>query len=385
MTDSAELKHLPFSEALGLFIESRKPYISPKTYREYRFNLKPLSRFFGDTKLERITADKIRQYQSVRTAEGCGPSGINHEGSILQQLLKRTGFWRELEYDYQPLPRPKSPVGRAMSDAEESELLRIAKSRHRWESLYLFILISLNTTAGPQETLTLRRQDVDLAKRLMKVNAEGAKNVHRMRPIPLNDVAFEALKYALTVAEERGSMLPEHYIFPFRISGNGHTYKCDPTRHAKGFRGSWEQVTIAAGIENLRMYDLRHTAISRLYENPENSEETIEQIAGHQGTAMKKRYAHIRLEAKRAALASLVPMRNEASSVAGKADAPLRTGPALTNQDVLDMWEAKLSPRVITTKINQSRGAFDTAPHILKQLQGAELPEAIILAMLNAE
>jgi hypothetical protein len=49
------------------------------------------------------------------------------------------------------------------------------------------------------------------------------------------------------------------------------------------------------------------------------------------------------------------------------------------------MWEAKLSPRVITTKINQSRGAFDTAPHILKQLQGAGLPEAIILAMLNAK
>jgi hypothetical protein len=34
MTDSADLKQLPFSEALGLFIESRKPYISPKTYRE---------------------------------------------------------------------------------------------------------------------------------------------------------------------------------------------------------------------------------------------------------------------------------------------------------------------------------------------------------------
>ena len=62
----------------------------------------------------------------------------------------------------------------------------------------------------------------------------------------------------------------------------------------------------AAGVE-ARWHDLRHTLVSRLAENPTISEETIRSLAGHVSRQMLSRYAHIRAQAKRAAIASLDP------------------------------------------------------------------------------
>jgi len=39
--------------------------------------------------------------------------------------------------------------------------------------------------------------------------------------IPLNDIAFAAVDRALELARKRGSKDPDHYLFPFRIRGNG--------------------------------------------------------------------------------------------------------------------------------------------------------------------
>ena len=54
-----------------------------------------------------------------------------------------------------------------------------------------------------------------------------------------------------------------------------------------------------------RLYDARHTFITRLAENPAVSEETIRQLAGHVSPRMLARYAHIRVQARRDAIATL--------------------------------------------------------------------------------
>jgi hypothetical protein len=47
--------------------------------------------------------------------------------------------------------------------------------------------------------------------------------------------------------------------------------------------------------------------VTRLAENPTVSEEPVRQLAGHVNPWMLGRYAHIRAEARRAAIASLEP------------------------------------------------------------------------------
>ena len=108
--DAAELAEMLFPEAARVWLETRRGYISPKTFYEYRSNLKTLSAFFGDFRLQEISADQIRAYQQMRRAK-CGPFAINHEYSVLQQMLKRIGRWAEIAPNYEALALPKKKRG----------------------------------------------------------------------------------------------------------------------------------------------------------------------------------------------------------------------------------------------------------------------------------
>src|SRR6266446_126916 len=57
---------------------------------------------------------------------------------------------------------------------------------------------------------------------------------------------------------------------------------------------------------------------------------------------------------------------------------------ALTNKDVLDMLQAGLTAEIVTAKIKSSSCNFDTSPDTLKKLKAASVPDAVILAMVQA-
>jgi integrase len=375
-----DLGSLPFAQALRTFLAIRRPFLTPKTARDYVYASKRLIEFFAHTTPNEITSFQIIKYQ-LRRKDEVGPSWVNHECSLLQQLLKRCGLWERIGRGYNPLPLPREGPGRCIADDEEERLLRTGAANPLWEAAYLFALLSLNTTMGPGEVLSLRRKDIDLEKKTATVNPEGAKNANRVRLIPLEGPAFDVCKYALQRAEKKGSILPEHYVFPYRTF-HGATY--DPARHQTTLKTSWMQMLRYAGIKNLRMYDLRHTAITRLCEDPENSEETIESIAGHITHQMKKRYCHIRVEARRAALARLAPARVTAMQAANDGRANQNNGKAMNNQQVLDLVAAGLSADVIVAKIKRALANFDTEPQTLKTLKAAGVPNPVILAMVQA-
>jgi integrase len=293
----AALTALPFADACDSWLETRRPYIAQKTAHEYALNIKTLSSFFGELRLQEIDGDLLRAYQRMRQQK-CGAFAINHECGVLLQIRKRIGIPLA---DYQPLPLPKSERGKVLSDEQRARLLRIARSNPNWEAAYLFAAISVNTSAGPKETATLRIKDVDLAQGTIRIQPGGAKNVHRIRTIPLNDEALEAAKMAVERAHRLGSAEPDNYVFPFRI----HRALFDPTRHQTTFKTAWNKLIGAAQLPGFRMYDLRHHAITSLLENPDVSEETVEDIAGHVSRRMKKRYSHIRMEYKRAAVEAI--------------------------------------------------------------------------------
>jgi integrase len=305
---------LPFSDACEAWLESRRPYISEKTRYEYELNIKTLSSFFGELRLQEIDGDLVRAYQRMRQQK-CGAFSINHECGVLCQIRKRIGMPLA---DYQPLPLPKAERGRALSHEERERLFRIAKENPHWEAAYLFAVISVNTSAGPKETYTLRLKDVDLERGTIRIQPHGAKNIHRVRTIPLNDEALRAAARAVDRANELGSNLPEHYLFPFRIrGGNIHQALYDPNRHQTSFKTAWLALRECAQLPGFRMYDLRHHAITSLLENPNISEEVVEDIAGHVSRRMKKRYSHIRMEYKRAAVEAILakkPVKSEKST-----------------------------------------------------------------------
>ncbi len=60
------------------------------------------------------------------------------------------------------------------------------------------------------------------------------------------------------------------------------------------------------------------------------------------------------------------------------------TKTALTNQDVMGMVKTGLSQEVVLAKIKVGPCGFDTTPDALKALKAADVPDAVILAMVEA-
>ena len=80
-------------------------------------------------------------------------------------------------------------------------------------------------------------------------------------------------------------------------------FPSDPTRHATDITWGWDQLRKDTGV-SCRLHDLRHTFATRLAENGV-SESTMLALMGHMSRAMLERYSHIRMAAKRDAVAGV--------------------------------------------------------------------------------
>lgn len=91
---------------------------------------------------------------------------------------------------------------------------------------------------------------------------------------------------------------------------------------------------------------------------------------------------------------SLVAKQNLRAVPAGNHSLALAASPAsdqasaglavLTNKDILELHKAGLTEQVLVAKIKSSQCNFDTSPSQLSQLKSAGLPDAVILAMVEA-
>jgi hypothetical protein len=88
-------------------------------------------------------------------------------------------------------------------------------------------------------------------------------------------------------------------VFPF-----GKPRPNDPTRPVTTLKTAWQNLREKAKVTG-RWHDNRHTLVTELAESGA-SDQTIMDIAGHVSKQMLKHYSHIRMEAKRTALESIV-------------------------------------------------------------------------------
>jgi hypothetical protein len=128
------------------------------------------------------------------------------------------------------------------------------------------------------------------------------------RTIPLNAILLPVLlEYKEWYKEKFGATEPEWYVFPF-----GKPSPSDPTRPVTTLKTAWNNVRDNAKVQG-RFHDNRHTLITELAESGAG-DETIMDIAGHVSKQMLRHYSHIRMEAKRKALESIVPAQKTSVS-----------------------------------------------------------------------
>jgi integrase len=289
---------IPMAEAGRRWLDQHKRNLKPSTIRVYNNALKALNQFLGDIAVGEINIFHIRNYQEMRSARA-GANLINYELFVLQQILKHAGCWKFLQESYKPLRVQKRRAGHSITEEQERILREVAFSRTKWRLTAHCMTVMLSTTMGFGELRRLRRRDVDMQQKTVTVR-EGAKTAYRERTIPLNKSAYESMHWIIERWIALGGTEGDQYILPHRPRREKGSWIFDePTT---SISATFARIREEAGLPQLRVYDCRVQAITKLLSNPAVSPQVSKEIAGHISQAMQDRYSIQQFETKKAAL-----------------------------------------------------------------------------------
>ena len=307
--EDQEEGRLPEGEIARCLLSERLPHtcrglardcVRAASRKKPSFLVRPIKRF-GRIPCERISAAHIHQLQIEMKNDGCKNTYNNLVLGATMRVLRFAKVWRRIRDDVTRVSeRDNRPVARVLKPEEKRRLFEVAKSNPNWATAYAAALIAASTTARGADLRGLRWSDIDLFEGVMAI--PDSKSEAGRRRLPLIPDAMLGFRILLERATKLGISGSEFYVFP--ACEHGHI---DGTRPQKTWRTSWRNLTRAAGLRGLRFHDLRHQCITELLEDGA-PEATVLSIAGHVSRRMMEHYSHIRMEAKRRALAGLTPV-----------------------------------------------------------------------------
>lgn len=253
-----------------------------RSWRRHRLALDHLKRFFRGRMLSEVTTKAVEDYKANRLRDVSG-STVNREIAILSNVFTRAIAWKYATAN--PVKgvaryEEPDPVTRPLTADEEARLLDAA-AKH----LKPILVLLINTGARRTELLSLRWKNVYFTTRELVIPKTNCKR-KQMRMIPLNSTALETLR-----------ALPRDHDFVFYNSRTG-TYVHD-------IKTAFHAACRKAGIEGLRLHDLRHSFATRLRARGE-SLTTIRKLMGHSKYETTLRYAHVLDEDQHDAVEKLV-------------------------------------------------------------------------------
>lgn len=200
-------------------------------------------------------------------------STVNRELNLLSHVFNVAN--REWEVHFTNpigyIQRPKHNRGRERRLTASERLVLLSTidktSRNPW--LKPVVQFALETAMRRGEILSLAWANVDLERRVVRLmdskNGEG-------RSVPLSVAATSVLS-----------------ALPISIDGKVFPVTVDSLKRA------FERAVKRAKIDDLHFHDLRHEAVSRLFEKGLNVME-VASISGHKTLQMLKRYTHLSLD-----------------------------------------------------------------------------------------
>lgn len=265
----------------GLELYRSRVSILKKGYPQERFRVEQLARSpLGEKIVREITSVDIATYRderltniNPRTKKPMATSSVRLEMSLLSSFFEIARIEWGLCDDnpVKKVRKPKPPPGRdrRLTPREDRQIIRYAHN-HSNSSLYTIIVLALETAMRQSEILNLDWSNVNLKVGI--AHLPETKNGSK-RDVPLSTRARETLiKYGI------------------KTSGKVFAYTSD------GFKSTWRYMTVKLGIKDLHFHDLRHEAITRLFELGTLDIMEIAAISGHKSLAMLKRYTHLRTQ-----------------------------------------------------------------------------------------
>ena len=201
------------------------------------------------------------------------PATVNREFGVYKHAFDTA----LAEWDFPKFQNPLANIKKLKMNngrdrrLQEGELERIEQAALKTKNPYIMpiVFFAIETAMRRGEILNIRHSDIDYTARTLHI--PFAKNGHS-RTIPLTVRAIEIL--------ESMNTLESNKVFPIT---------------ANALRLSWVRLIARAEIKGLCFHDLRHEAVSRLFERGLSIPE-VALISGHRSFVMLNRYTHLRAE-----------------------------------------------------------------------------------------
>jgi integrase len=221
------------------------------------------------------------------------PASVNRELSLLSKIF--TIAIRAEEVRDNPcrnVGRVKGEQGRTRHLLPEEEARLLAVLVDERLHLYAIVMLHLNTGVRSTELLTLKPGHVDFHRDIVYVT-KTKTDVDR--EVPMNNTARRLLTDLVDNAKKQGN----EYLFMNLKTGT----------RLKSIKTAWRTACRKAGIENLRVHDLRHTFGTRAADRG-STLASIKEIMGHSSSQTTERYIHATDDGKRWAVESVETKQN---------------------------------------------------------------------------
>ena len=217
-----------------------------------------------------IKSSDIAKWREERMRLGRSPNTLRLELAVLSNLFtvasNEWGF-EELSNPTTKIKLPKLPSGRVRRLSKNEFDLIIKNSES--SLLKPITILAIETGMRRSEIASIKWQHINLVKRtlLLPITKNG-----EAREVPLSSVAINLLKSLQKGGEDK----------VFNITAHAITI-------------AFSRACKRASLRNLHFHDLRHEAISRLFEKGLSLAE-VATISGHKTWTMLRRYTHLSAE-----------------------------------------------------------------------------------------
>ena len=226
----------------------------------------------GRMQLDKIRTEVVSKYRDGRLREVSNNTvrlELAFISVVFEQCAKEWGYKVSNPVKQIRIPKPGKPRQRRLLPGEEDALLAACAAS---SATYLHSLVVLAIETGMRfgELLSITGDNVDLKART--IHLPDTKNGHP-RTVPLSTRALGAIRSLPSGYKDR--------VF---------------TGKPGSIRAAFGAALTRSGVgSDLRFHDLRHEAVTRLFEKGLNPIE-VGMISGHRSMSMLQRYTHMRPE-----------------------------------------------------------------------------------------
>lgn len=252
------------------YLKHQKARLTPRSYERedgiIETHLKP---FFGQMKLADIRRADVQRYITHRGGKGAAAS-IVKEVNVIKHMLGLAVEWELVPVNHAHRVKAPKPAAGRVRYLQPNELRAVLEACPEWLRPIAGLAVSTGMRRG--EILGLRWRDVDeKGKRIILSQTKNGDG----RIVYLNILALQALATARNETSR-----PADRIF--------NETQMSPDYVTQVFA----RACTAAGVENFRFHDLRHTAASWMRMNGADIH-TVALVLGHKDLRMAARYQHL--------------------------------------------------------------------------------------------